>query len=248
MGVYLRWLYMEINCLHFDSINSTNTWSKENYKSFDPSKITMVTADQQTSGHGRYNRPWLSPAKQNIYATFTFFLPQNRKDLGNIAQITALSIVKTIKECGLFPLIKWPNDILIDRKKISGILCEVMQEANHSIVFVGIGLNVNMPPEILQKINQPAASLLSETGKEFDVQDVLHLLKNYFAKHLKLFIQNGFFPFLNDYRNHVIHQKGDLISAQMQKGLFQRIDDDGTLIIEMDGKMQKINAGEIDIQ
>lgn len=237
---------MEINCLHFDTLNSTSTWSKENYKKFDLNKITLVTADEQTAGHGRYNRKWHSPAKKNIYATFIFCLEKIFSSIGNITQIAALSIVKTLQEKGFHPLLKWPNDVLIDKKKLAGILCETIEENNHLVVILGIGININMPQEFLQQINQPATSLLVESGYEFDKQEILSLLTKHFLQDLECYLKIGFFPFLETYKNFLMHQKGTQITINSQTGTFERIDQDGTLILTINGQEKKFLAGEIE--
>lgn len=239
---------MEINCLHFDRLDSTNTWSKENYKSFDPKKITLVSADQQTAGRGRYKRHWLSPAGQNIYATFTIFVEKGRADIGNIAQVSALSTIKVLEEMDFSPLLKWPNDILINKKKVAGILCETMEEEEQLIMVVGIGLNINMPKETLEQINQPATSLTAEANKKFNVAEVLEALQNHFAQDIDLFLKVGFHPFLESYRRHVQHKKGDALTLNQQKGTFHMINTDGALVMCMeDGSEQKFFSGELSV-
>lgn len=237
---------MEINCLYFKSLDSTHTWSKENYKSFDPQKLTLVVAEEQTAGRGRHKRPWISPAGQNIYATFTFFTSKERTDIKNITQITALSIVKTLDELHFNPLIKWPNDILLSKKKVSGILCETIIDENQLIIMVGIGLNINMPLEILLRVSQPATSLMVESGEKFQISKVLLTLQNHFAKDISLFLNEGFTPFLEDYRKHLLHKTGDLLILDQQEGLFKKIDDDGALVMALPGhREQKFYTGEI---
>lgn len=237
---------MEINCLHFDSLGSTNQWSKENYKDFDPKTLTIVMADHQTAGRGRNSRTWLSPEKLNIYATFTFFIEKGRNDLFNITQVAALSVVKTLEGLGFHPQLKWPNDIQLNKKKISGVLCEVISEENRQIVMVGIGLNINMPAEMLAEVNQPATSLLNESGKEFQVPQVMASLQTHFVQDLELFLQEGFRQFLAEYRKKILHKKGDNLVINSQKGTFQAVDNDGALVLLLQNcREQKFYAGEI---
>ncbi len=237
---------MEISSLHFECLDSTNTWSKENYKSFDPQKLSVVIADQQTAGRGRYKRQWLSPAGQNIYATFTFFLEKERKDIGNLTQILALAAVYTLEKLGFHPQLKWPNDIQINRKKVGGILCETIAEENHLVIVIGIGLNINMPVELLQLIEQPATSLKAESNTHFQITEVFQILQNYFVQHLDQFLQKGFLPFFEAYSKFIVHKPGDILNVNAQKGSFQAINSDGALIIHLqDGREQKIYSGEL---
>lgn len=238
---------MEINCLHFECLDSTNTWAKENYKSFDPTKLTLVIADQQKAGRGRYKRQWLSSGEKNVHATFTFFLDHGRKDIGNIGQIAALSVIKTLKEFEFTGFLKWPNDIQLNRKKVGGILCETVTNENNIIVIVGIGININMPLETLEKINQPATSWVVERDEKFDIKQVLNKLQGHFAYDIDLFLKQGFQMFLEDYKKHIIHKKDDILVIDQQKGCFHSIDNDGTLIMTLaNGREQKFSAGEIE--
>lgn len=234
---------MEINCLHFNTIDSTNTWSKENYKKFNPSRLTIVSADQQTAGVGRYKRQWVSP-KQNIYVTFTFFLEAGRS-VANIAQVLALSASKVLEMAGFNPLLKWPNDILLHKKKVSGILCETIMEEMQLVVCLGIGININMTESELHQINQPATSLYHETGRTFEINALLQLLQIQFKNDLELFLNKGFEPFLESYKAHLVHKKGDIIQGQNFAGAFERIADDGALILRNNGKEESVYSGEI---
>lgn len=237
---------MEMNCIHFDCLSSTNTWSKDNYQIFDLRKLTLVTAKQQTSGYGRFKRQWISCADQNLHATFTFFLEKELKDLGNLTQVAALSVHKTLKELGFHSQLKWPNDIQINKKKISGILCETIIDDHRLVVVLGIGININMPFETLLQINQPATSLWAESNQEFSVQEVMEKLQNHFSKDLSLFLQQGFNPFLEEYRKHILHKEGDVLTINEKKGTFHIIDSDGQLVMVLpNGQKQKFHSGEI---
>lgn len=236
---------MDMRSIHFRIIDSTNTWSKENYRNFERDKITLVTADQQTDGHGRYHRCWISPANQNIYATFTLFIENGAHLIGNISQVTSLAIVNTLKEKNLKPALKWPNDILVNRKKISGILSEVIFEGNWTILIVGIGLNVNMPAEMLEMIDQPATSLLNEKGQTFEINEILLSLKTHFGQCMSLYLERGFQPFLESYRSLIMHKKDEPLMINHQKGFFQSITDDGALVYTSEnGETVTTFAGE----
>ena len=95
--------------IHFESIDSTNTYAKTHGNEFPLGQITCITADEQTAGHGRFNRPWSSPKGVNIYASFYFRLPKNTKHLTSLAQVMTASIATVLTN--LNPKIKWPNDI-----------------------------------------------------------------------------------------------------------------------------------------
>ncbi len=230
---------MEINCIYFDSLDSTNTWSKKNYHGFDPKKLTIVIASQQTAGRGRYKRPWVSPGGQNIYSTFTFFMERRHPDIKNITQISAVSTIKALEELGFKPELKWPNDIQINKKKAGGILCEILSDGSQFVAMIGVGINVNMPPETINLIDQPVTSLMVERGKKFQVIHVIQLLQKHFADDIAQFLRKGFAPFLESYKQHLIYQKGDPLVIAGKNGTFQRIDDDGALIMSGEDGQEK---------
>ena len=113
---------MQIKRHHFETIDSTNTWAKQQAETFERGSLTLVTADRQTSGRGRLNRSWLSPAKENLYATFCFFLDSHRQDVGNVPQVMALAATEILEQFDFNPTLKWPNDLLLRHKKLGGIL------------------------------------------------------------------------------------------------------------------------------
>jgi BirA family biotin operon repressor/biotin-[acetyl-CoA-carboxylase] ligase len=174
----------EIKRIHFNKIDSTNTWGKQNAISFERDKVTLITADEQTSGRGRFKRKWESPPGQNIYATFCFFTQKTLAAVGEVSTLAAQAVAKTLEAHGLKPLLKHPNDVMLSGKKVSGILCETTS-LDLLCVIVGIGLNVNMPVEALEKIDQPATSLLAESGFTYDIESLLKSLQKYFVSYLK---------------------------------------------------------------
>ena len=108
--------------IRLDSIYSTNNYAKERAGSFAKDKITCITAEEQTAGRGRFQRTWQSPRSVNIYATFCFRLAAQTMHLISLAQVMAASFAKVLLQEGLHPKIKWPNDVLLGGKKLSGFL------------------------------------------------------------------------------------------------------------------------------
>lgn len=241
---------MEIIHKHFNTIDSTNNWAKKNAHEFDVKKMTLITADMQSAGRGRFNRTWVSPPHQNIYASFCFAIDKQRKDIGNLPQIMAISTALTLEKLEFKPKLKWPNDVLLDGKKVAGILSETTPFEDILWMIIGIGVNVNMPKELLQQIDRPAASLFSESHKEWDVDSVLTLLQEQFNKDLSLFLKDGFPSFLESYKVRMAHQKGDKIrfhdNMAIREGFFQEINDDGTLsLLLADSELKTFVSGEI---
>lgn len=241
---------MEVIRKHFDTIDSTNTWAKSHATEFNRHAMTLVTASEQTAGRGRFKRRWESPNGLNIYATFCFFMEKHRDAIKNLPQVLSISACKVISKLGFSPHLKWPNDVLISGKKTAGLLCETTPLSEDLCVILGIGLNVNMPLEILQEIDRPATSLFAEDGVLRDVEEVTLLLQKAFIEDLECFFEVGFLPFLDLYKRYMVHQKGDLIRFHDNRivwtGYFHGLNEDGSLNLELeDGKLKTFHAGEI---
>lgn len=241
---------MEWKRKHFDVIGSTNTWGKENAPSLSRDIITLVTADAQTAGRGRFKRKWESPPGQNIYATYCFFVEKHQGNIGNIPQILALSAADTLKEIGFKPELKWPNDVLLSGKKVAGILAETTPLSDTLCVVIGIGLNVNMPIEALAAIDRPATSLLVETGRPHDVEAVLDRLTKHFAASLDRFFEDGFHPFLEPYEKLMPCDPDKVVkfhdNRTIWEGTVQGVNPDGSLLFKLpDGTLKTFIAGEI---
>lgn len=241
---------MQVLRRHFTTLDSTNTWAKLNAESLDQAVITLITADHQTAGRGRFKRLWLSPPGQNIYASFCFFIEKHRKDIGNLPQVMAIAAADALEELAFLPQIKWPNDVMVRSKKIAGILCETIPFSSQLCVVLGIGLNVNMPPELLSTIDRPATSVLAEDGIPREVEGVLAKLQGRFVGHFMRFMDEGFLPFIEIYQERLIHATGDRIrfhdNRVVWEGRYAGINKDGALVLELpSGEARTFIAGEI---
>jgi BirA family biotin operon repressor/biotin-[acetyl-CoA-carboxylase] ligase len=240
---------MKIEHRHFTTIDSTNSWAKRNAAALPHEQITLVTAEEQTGGRGRYNRQWVSPPNQNIYASFCFFLPLN-PNVGNISQVLIVSAAKVLERLGFRPQLKWPNDLLLSGKKVGGILCEASSEGEETLVIAGVGLNVNMPQEELLKIGKPATSLLAESGKTFDINELLQSLQKQFSEDLALFLERKFVPFVAPFTERLQHKPGDTVrfqnSQKVWEGKFHSIGRDGSLNLTLStGEVKNFFSGEL---
>ncbi len=191
---------MEIIYRHFESLPSTNDWAKTHLNTLSREALTVISADTQTQGRGRYGKRWISPAGENLYATFVFFAPT--PDPIEITHLLALITSQILQEQGITSQIKWPNDLLVNRKKIAGILCEAVGDQG---VVIGIGLNVNMPSESLILIDQPATSLFCETGVPQEIPPLLCTLAEWFSADLDLYGTQGFAPFASRFQERLMH-------------------------------------------
>jgi len=178
---------MEFTTQWFDRLPSTNTFLKEclDRDPYLPSG-TVIVAREQTQGQGRRNRCWLSAGHENL--TFSFFLrtmcrPSKRP---SVTMAAAVAISEMLAEEGLEVELKWPNDVQIDGKKVSGILSEGIAGG----ILIGIGLNINM--ENTAPIDQPATSLWIETGMRRRPDELLETLLKHLSHWIEKWEQGGF--------------------------------------------------------
>ncbi len=176
------------NIIREATLPSTNTTLKERLAAGEALPDgTVLVARQQTAGRGRKpGREWVAPADTNLTASMLLILDATQRDsLGPLALVTGLAIQRTLGRFDVSARVKWPNDVLVDSEKISGVLIETvplpssrqagLPEATIGVV-IGIGINVNMDAEDLATIDRPATSILAQLGRPVAVDDVLDAL------------------------------------------------------------------------
>ena len=128
---------------------------------------TVIIAEEQTDGRGRLGRAWTSPKGSGIWMSIIIKPKIAQMDASKVTQITAASVYSAISEMGIETNIKWPNDILVNGKKVVGILTELSAEIDCiKYVVVGIGINVNNSG-FSEELKSKATSMYIETGKKF---------------------------------------------------------------------------------
>lgn len=246
-----------MNIIHFKEIDSTNTYAKSNIDNL--ADKTVISADFQSAGRGRFTRNWVDLGSENIYMTIVLKPPVLLPLHSNLTQYLSVCLCKLLEEEGLKPEIKWPNDVLLSKKKVCGILAEsVFKGGKLKGLVLGIGVNLNASQNNLDKIDRPATSVNLELGKNVDKKEFMQrLLDKYFADYDK-FLDLGFNFIKEDYEKRASLQQGTgnreqktdnikiAIFNNVKEGIFNGFDNDGTLILIMpDGNIEKFNMGEI---
>lgn len=150
--------------LSFDKISSTQDYAHDLIARGEAHNKTIIHALAQSSGRGRYRRTWVSH-HGNLYASFIYKTPERDPKL---SYAVAVAIAETLISFGLMPEIKWPNDVLIGGKKISGVLIEYSQ----NFVIVGVGINIKTCPTV----KEYKTTKVSNFAKDIDINDVLSVL------------------------------------------------------------------------
>ena len=186
--------------LYLEEIDSTNKYAKDNINEL--RNETIIYTYNQTQGRGRLNRKWTYLGKDNIYASIVLKPSESMEEVySNLTQLLCLVLAETFEEYGVVPKIKWPNDIRVNEKKISGILAESVISNNARLegLVIGFGINLNTSLEILSQIDQPATSLNIETGNIIDKEIFLKKVVTKFCLLYNRFIEEGFELIREDY-------------------------------------------------
>ena len=171
---------MKLKKFKFKKVKSTNNTAIKIIKET-KHNLGMVVAETQISGRGQYGRKWIS-LKGNLFISFFNELNNTRISINNITKINCLLVKKLLSSfTNKKILFKKPNDLLIDKKKISGILQEVIFAKDKRFLITGIGININKNPIIR---NYPATNLHEVTKKSINKLSVENKLKQLFEKNL----------------------------------------------------------------
>ena len=239
--------------IRLEETSSTNSYAKELVLSNKQAEGIIVLADYQTSGRGQSNKKWLSEKKANLLMSAitkpVFLAPENQFFL---SIFVCIAIVRSIEEiCAVRPDIKWPNDIMINGKKVAGVLIE-NSIGNNRIKnsIIGIGLNVN------QKYFDPklpfATSLSNETGRDYSIDEILNVVTTnlrIYYDHLK---NNRFLPLRKMYENFMFGISNSVVlsakNGESIKVIIIGITDRGELLVEKDGSVHSFNHDQVRIQ
>jgi BirA family biotin operon repressor/biotin-[acetyl-CoA-carboxylase] ligase len=217
----------------------------------------LCTANGQTSGIGQQNKIWVSPYGLNVYATYGFLL--NQKDIAkifSIPQVSALPVVELLSKEGIECNIKWVNDVLINKKKVCGILAESFSNAFeenddvYSAILIGIGINVNSSFENLIQISQPATSMKIETKKEFDIKKIIESLSNLLIYNINKLISDGFDAFKVNIEDKLERFDGKPVAftglnSSYKVGYIKGLSDNGELILSNNTEALILTDGRI---
>lgn len=240
--------------IHHHQLTSTNEEAKK-MAAQGVQEGTVVVAEQQVGGKGRLGRKWFSQAGKDILFSVILYPNLSPGEIPQICMLSAVAVARAIENtCSLRSGIKWPNDLLIDGKKICGILVEIGAEADRvRYVVLGIGINVNSsfsdwPKEIREKTTslKEAGGLPVARVKLF--QEVLRQLERLYIK----WQQDGFEPILKQWRTWCIsqhcHAKVETIRGSYH-GWIEGVSNSGALVLRMDdGSLRTFLSGDVSLR
>ena len=242
--------------LYFEEIDSTNEEVKRQAEAGAEHGL-LIVADAQTSGKGRRGRCWESPAGNNIFMSLLLRPSFGIEKASMITLVMALSVLQAIRvTTELEAFIKWPNDIVINGKKVVGILTELMTEPDGSFYLVcGVGINVNQR-EFPEEISATATSLLLEKmneASEFDRKSLTNKVIDCFAKNYQVFCKKETIEEMLDEYNTFLVNRNASVRVLDPKGEYEGvalgINPEGELLVQCtDGDIRNVYAGEVSVR
>ena len=248
----LRAFVIGQNIVSLQSVDSTNEEAKRQAQKGAPHGSVFV-AEEQTLGKGRLGRHWIAEPQTGAWMSVLLRPDLGVRDVMQITLIAGLAVSRAITGlCGCNAQIKWPNDVVINGKKVCGILTEMAAESEciHYLV-IGIGVNVNhraFPEEISHK----ATSLFLETGKAIPRAAVVRAVLEELEILYDQFVASPFEDILSAYRKNCV-TLGRRVSFQRQEetysGIAEDVNEEGDLLVRLSGgELIRVNSGEVTVQ
>lgn len=210
-----------------------------------------ILGERQTAGRGRRGRQWESPFGANLYYTLGITVRGGAQELEGLSLVVGLAVARAIRALGLENVgLKWPNDVLVEGKKIAGILLELTGDpADICSVAIGVGINVNMRKA--DSIDQPWTSLREMLGRLVDRNELLRVLESELAFVLSRHRERGFAASREEWESlHLWQGRQVTLSTASNNivGRAQGIDERGALRLLVDGQEQCYSGGELSLR
>ncbi len=247
-------LHQEIEVLQV--VDSTNDYLKSRVSDLTDGHTCLTEA--QTGGKGRHGRVWHSPFGSNLYLTMYWRFPDGFQAMAGLSLCVGVALLRGLRALDFnFAQLKWPNDILVEGKKLAGVLVEAESLPDTSCAAViGIGLNVNMNAEVPGSIGQPWTSLSTIVERELDRNAVAASIITELHRVLPTFNEFGFEPFKNEWwqANYYADKPICIVQGKSQiEGINSGVTETGALVlncVDEQGKAQirHFHGGEVSVR
>jgi len=232
-------------------VDSTNEWAKELVLLGAP-EGTVAIAQTQTGGRGRLGRVWFSP-EGGLWFSVVLKPKLKAAEAVRLVFVAGLAVAEVLRELyGLKVETKWPNDVLVNGRKVCGILAEMnTTDETINFVVVGVGVNANFDVETSfpKQLRNTATSLENELGKKVDLEELFKALLERLERIYALYIKRGFSSVLVAWKKHagfLNHQVEVTCQNEKLVGLALDIDDNGALVLKLDnGVIRKVLVGDL---
>lgn len=242
---------------HFETIDSTNKKAKELAKA-GCLHGTLVTADAQEAGIGRRGRSWSSEKGAGIYMSIVLRPEIETENASMLTLVAAMAVEQAVKQIvsndkpNAEVLIKWPNDIVLEKKKLSGILTELTLNGTAiDFVVVGIGINVNNQ-QFPEEIAHTATSLQRELGCDIDKELLITEVWKRFAVYYEMFLQTRDLSLFQKEYESVLANKENQVKVLDPQGEYtgtaKGITKTGELVVDTEAGLRYVSGGEVSVR
>ena len=241
------WFKLEV----LNEVASTNTYLMQNKN---VAHATCVAAHVQTSGKGRRGRTWVSQLGASLTFSLLWRFQCGAAALSGLSLAVGVALIRTLHGFGISQAqLKWPNDVLVDGKKLAGILIELQGDLEGpSAAVIGVGVNLNLPKNVLDNIDQPAIDLANASDVSVNQDALLGILLKHLADVLSDFEQYGFIGLRDEWLSHHAYENRPvrmlLPNGTDVQGIVKGVADDGILLVETALGLQRFSAGEISLR
>lgn len=253
LGSRLSTKWMGRNCVYRESVDSTNNCARRLAEEGEE-EGTLVVAEEQTGGKGRRGRSWTASKGRNIMMTLLLRPKIRPEHASRLTLLMAMAVAEGIrKTTGLSAGIKWPNDVVVDGKKVCGILTELSTEVDYvNYVVIGAGINVNQE-HFPDEISEVAGSLCQKTGEKIKraklAAAVLEELERLYEIFLKTEDLSALYESYNLRCVNIGHEIRVLEPGKEYTGTTDGINARGELVVrKADGTLTEVYAGEVSVR
>lgn len=233
---------------YFHTIDSTNSYLNERCS---PNHGSLCISEHQAGGRGRRQRQWLSPYARSLSISCEFHSKMSLTELGGLSSVVGVCLAQTLHALGGQDIeLKWPNDVLLNGLKLSGILIELVPSGDSIRVVAGVGVNVDLTPAELARVDQPVGTLRQAGVTQSRTEILIALVSSIFTG-LVQFEEQGFKPFVTQFNQlHAYHHEPCYVQLGERKinGTVLGVGNDGALRLLTDEGEQHYHGGEVSMR
>ena len=256
IGEQREWFNVQL----LDEVTSTNTYLMQQKG---VAHATCVAAHMQTKGKGRRGRTWVSQLGASLTFSLLWRFQCGAAALSGLSLAVGVALIRAFNSLGVNDTqLKWPNDVLVLEdyaseknmpKKLAGILIELQGDLEGpSAAVIGVGVNLNLPKNVLNSIDQPAIDLVNVSAKSINQSELLGVILKHLADVLSTFESHGFIGLRDEWLRYHAYQNKPvrmlLPNGTHIQGVVQGVADDGILLVETALSLQRFSAGEISLR
>ena len=233
------------------SVDSTNSHlKKQMLQGIDSGSVCL--SEFQSAGRGRRGRSWVSPFGCNLYLSLYWRFERSMTEIGGVSIAVGTVIASVLSEHTANVALKWPNDVLIDGKKIAGILVDVQGAADGPVdAVIGIGVNLDFPAHASRQIDQPWTDLQLQGGNTISRNQFAARLLGELLDAMQSFQRHQLAFFIPRWRQYDLYLGEEVILFHPRRkirGIHKGIADDGSLLLEVGGKICRFQSGEVSLR